>query len=820
MRQILCFICLLFLKQVVFSQNYVLSGVISDANEKLPFATVIVKGTKFTTISNVDGEYKLTLPAGNYEIIFQYIGYARKVEKISLNASAVLNINLVPDGISLKEVEINAGEDPANPVIRSALRKRRYYLEQIESYSCKAYIKGLQKIEETPKNMATLIQLAGGEASDTAYFKGVIYLSESVSSYYYRKPDEEKEIMESSKVSGDNRSFSFNKLAEMKINFYKNQIDLYNLSDRSMTSPLNENAFLFYKYYLQGIITDEGKKIYKIKVVPKRSNDPCFSGMIYIQDSTWRITSADFLLTKANKIKFVDTLYIKQQHTSIIGDSIWLPLNLSFGFDFKAFGFKGTGYFNANLSDYELNPQIGKDFFKNETLKVEEDANKKDSVYWNQLRKIPLTQEEKNDYREKDSLFKIRESVVYKDSMDHVRNRINVRDIFLGYTYIRSNKKMSVSFPGIVTDAVQYNTVEGLNISYKFSATRTFENFSRKTIQGKIRYGFANLLWGAELGYTHFYKPKRFSSYGFKIKSITEQYNRNEPIIPVLNSVYSLFVNENYMKLYRESGFELNYFSEIENGLYFSGKLSYMQRDALQNSSNVLIIDDTKKLYSSNNPQNPSDDSPAFSTHNALTGEFSLLIRFKQKYYTLPYQKIITGSKYPKVNFNYRAGIPTLYSLVHFHMLSLSVYDELKLGLLGRFGFRAKGGKFLSSKNMYFMDYKHFMGNQTIYTVNDYLNCFRLLPYYTYSTNNWYLEGHAEHHFLGLLTDKLPLIKLLDAEEVVGFHYLSNNLLSSYMEINFGLEKIFKVLRMDYTLAFNSKTQLTQGFTFGIHLNL
>jgi hypothetical protein len=820
MRQILIIIHLIFLSASFSAQNYILSGKISDQNENLPFATILVKGTTFNTISNVDGEYALKLPGGTYEIIFQYIGYARKSEQVILDKNKTLNVNLSPDGISLKEVEIKAGEDPAYPILRQAIKKRKYYLNQLESYSCKAYIKGLQKINTTPKNMSTLVKLAGGELSDTSYFKGVIYLSESVSKYYYQAPDDEKEIMESSKVSGDNRSFSFNKLAEMKINFYKNQIDLYNLSDRSMTSPLNDNAFLFYRYFLQGKITNEGKTIYKIKVVPKRDNDPCFAGMIYIQDSSWRITSVDFLLTKATKIKFVDTLYIKQLHTPVLEDSIWLPLNLSFGFDFKAFGFKGTGYFNANLSEYEINPILPEGFFKNETLKVDDQANKKDSAYWNAIRKIPLTQEETNDYREKDSLFKIRNTDTYKDSMDHVRNRLKWRDVFLGYTFKKTKSNFNVTVPGLITDGLQYNTIEGLNLSYKFSASKTYKDLKRYNISGKVRYGFANYLWGGELGFNYLFRQKKFSSIGFKLKSITEQFNRQEPIMPVLNSIYTLFENENYMKLFKESGMELNYFSELINGIYFYGNINYMQRDPLKNSTNLLISDDKSQQFTSNDPQNPNTEDSAFVSNSAFTSEFSFFFRFKQKYYTLPNQKIITGSKYPRFGISYRGAFTVFNTNVNYHLISLSISDELKLGLIGRFGFRLKGGSFLSAKSTYFMDYKHFMGNQTIYSTTDYLNSFRLLPYYTYSTNKWYLEGHAEHHFLGLMMDKVPLLKKLGAQEIVGVHYLSNDFLDYYCELNFGLEKVLRVLRFDYVLAYSSDNKLRQGFTFGINLSL
>jgi hypothetical protein len=47
----------------------------------------------------------------------------------------------------------------------------------------------------------------------------------------------------------------------------------------------------------------------KIEITPKRKTDPCFRGVIYIQENTWRVHSADVYLTKDAKIDFVDTLF-------------------------------------------------------------------------------------------------------------------------------------------------------------------------------------------------------------------------------------------------------------------------------------------------------------------------------------------------------------------------------------------------------------------------------------------------------------------------------------------------------------------------------
>jgi hypothetical protein len=818
MRQITTYL-IIFISLTFNAQTYILSGKISDKNEALPFATILVKGTTNGTNSNINGLYTLKLPAGTYEIVYQYVGYSKKTEKIILNADKVKDVNLTADGIALNEVEIKSGEDPAYPIIRKAIKKRKYYLNQINAYTCRAYIKGLQRINQLPKNLAKIMKLTGGAASDTSDMKGVVYLSESESKYHFRKKDDEKEIMFSSKVSGDNKAFSFNQLSDMKVNFYNNLVELGNLSDRPFTSPLNENAFIFYKYYLLGKITGDGKTINKIKVVPKRKGDPCFSGVIYIQDSTWRITSVDLLLTKEAKIDFVDTLVIKQLHSPVEADSVWMPVTLNFEFGFKAFGFKGNGYFNANIKEYDLKPSFPKKFFKNEVLKVEEDANKRDSVYWQTNRAVPLTREEINDYREKDSIAKIRDTDKYKDSIDRRTNKLEFSELFMGYTYNNTKKKFSVQLPGIITYGVQYNTVEGLNLSYKFNMEKSYEDYKYFFVNGRMRYGFSNKLWGGELGANYLFKPEKFSRFGIKFKSIIEQYNQLDPISPLVNSIYTLLLNRNYMKAFKETGVELNYFTELTNGIYFNTLLKYVERDALKNTTDLLLIDDKNILFTSNNPRPDVTHDSLFITNNALTAEISFSFRFKQKYYTLPHRKIISGSKYPRLSLIYKKAFPYLNTTANYDLASAVISDNVKLGLFGNFGFKLRGGGFLNTQKLLFMDFKYFLGNQTIFNTNDYLGSFRLLPYYTFSADQWYAEAHGEHHFNGFIINKIPLLKKLKIQEVVGGHFLSSNKLKYYYEVNFGIEKIFKVVRFDYVLGYAPNTKFTTGFTFGINLS-
>ncbi|MGZ3861785.1 MAG: DUF5686 and carboxypeptidase regulatory-like domain-containing protein [Bacteroidia bacterium] len=800
----------------VFSQAFILSGkVIDERSEPLPFASVFIKGTTMGTNTNADGNYTLKLDPGDYQVVYQYIGYKKVIKPVKISGNSTQNVTLTADSYQLSEVTVKAGEDPAYPIIRKAIRKRKFYLNQVDAYSCRAYIKGLQRLKQMPKNLGKFLKITSGDNPLDSSLLGVIYLSESESKYYLQKPNEEKEVMFSSRVSGNNRAFSFNQLSDMKFNFYENLIYIDDLSDRPFISPINENAMLSYRYKLLGTTMEEGRLINKIQVIPKRNTDPSFHGVIYIQDSTWRIHSADLYLTKEEKIRFVDTLKIRQMHAPVKGDSIWMPISMNFGFYFGIFGFVGDGVYSAVISDYEINPVFPKGFFKNEMLKVEDLANKKDTSYWKENRPIPLTQEEMNDYRKKDSLAKIKDSKPYKDSIDKRANRFKVQSLFMGYNYQNTYKKFKLSTTGIINSGVQYNTVEGVNASMNFNFEKNYEDFRKHEVNAGARYGFSNYLWGGFAKWTYVQNPKKFQYFMFSGQSMVQQFNAGNPIPPFVNSVYTLLANDNFMKLYRKSSGGFNYRRELINGLMFYGAAEYAERQSLVNTSPYLIRDDTTKLFTSNNPQKPYNDSVAFRTTNSFVAEATFRIRFKQRYYTVPDRKINRGSKYPTIFISYRKAIPLLGAVADYDLAQISVEDDIRLGLFGTFAYRAKGGYFLNNKTMYFMDYKHFNGNQTILANSDYLNSFKLLPYYQYSTNQYYAEAHAEHHFNGFIFNKIPLLKKTKIQEVVGGHFLYTDKLAQYYEVNFGLENIFRVVRIDYVLSYGVNGSLANGFLFG-----
>jgi hypothetical protein len=82
----------------------IVSGKIRDANQvPLPGANILVEGTTIGTVSDMDGNYSITIPSNASHLTFSFIGYQTQTLPIS---SSLMNINLQEDLTSLEEVVV------------------------------------------------------------------------------------------------------------------------------------------------------------------------------------------------------------------------------------------------------------------------------------------------------------------------------------------------------------------------------------------------------------------------------------------------------------------------------------------------------------------------------------------------------------------------------------------------------------------------------------------------------------------------------------------------------------------------------------------
>ena len=136
-------------------------------------------------------------------------------------------------------------------------------------------------------------------------------------------------------------------------------------------------------------------------------------------------------------------------------------------------------------------------------------------------------------------------------------------------------------------------------------------------------------------------------------------------------------------------------------------------------------------------------------------------------------------------------------------------HEKLDCGLWGYGSYSISGGKFFNVKKVYYPEWKHFRGNLAL-VFNPGLKSFHLLDFYTYSTNEYFVESHFEHNFNQYFSNKIPLLRKLKVQELVGGAYLFQPQRGDYVEAYIGLRR--QIFRIDYAMSFNNFGLLDQGF--------
>ena len=127
------FVLLLFIPSVFYAQEkFTLSGFVSDKNngENIIGVNIFCKELKQGVVSNTFGFYSLTLPAGNYEISFSYIGYKTQVYNLNLEKDIQKNIAFDITSFSVGEVQVRA---KANIVEKTETSVIEVPIEQIKT---------------------------------------------------------------------------------------------------------------------------------------------------------------------------------------------------------------------------------------------------------------------------------------------------------------------------------------------------------------------------------------------------------------------------------------------------------------------------------------------------------------------------------------------------------------------------------------------------------------------------------------------------------------------------------------------------------------
>lgn len=805
--------------------------VTDDKGEPLAFTTVYVKGTTIGTAANADAEYNLPLKPGKYNVVCQYMGFQPEVFSVTINGTeeVVHNFRLKEQTLKMKDVVIKANaEDPAYAIIRKTIKRRKFHEEQIREFQTSIYMKSVVRNSSVPDKIFGFkipeadLKDSGGGGADSSKL-GVLYLGEQEADYY-SSGKKERTVIKKLRESGNPNGVGISRLPPV-VSFYSNNVNpLWNMSERGFISPIAEGALNYYKYKYEGEFVQDGYTINKITVTPRRAYEPLFTGTIYIVDGDWAIHSLNLILTKSSNLVGIDTLRIEQTYLPLKKDTWVIKSQVQFPI-LKLLGFGLNINLQAVYDNQKVNEPIPDSIFADKIISSYlSDANDKDTAYWAENRVVPLEEDEKEDYKIKDSIYARYTSPEYRDSMRRRGNKFSPGDIITGgFFHATKEYKSTIRTNSLINGMVTYNVVEGLVVNPKVKTTHRVDSSRYIYTSGAVRYGFGN---------THLNIYERISFKKYDRKWLTRnweagieggkyifQFNQVSTVTPLYNTFTTLAYGKNIMKLYERYTAAAFYTQNFGNGFSWGLKGGFQRRIPLANT--------TLYTWANNNPEKWTPNTPAplvgnlWEEHNAVLVKASISYKPGVRYIQYPKFKSPTNSVWPLFTASYEKGIPNiLNSKTDFDKWRFSVEDYVNMKLFGALEYNLSVGGFLNNKYASLPDMMHVADNELAIAA-PYLAGFQLAPYYQFSNvAPLYGEAHTEYNLNGLLTNKIPFLRRARWNLVVANNTLYINQNNYYTEVSVGIDNlgfsIFRFLRVDVVRGWDNARKQYTGLRIGI----
>lgn len=798
---LLYFICL---PTLTFSQ-WNLSGTISDENNiPIPFANVYIKNnTDLRTQTDENGKYSLQLFDGEYFIIVNLAGYEeRETYVVIANKGAVKDIQLFPIKINeLEEAEISVKRgNPGREIMLKVVKKRDQINPWAYPHSTDVYIKATESIvrkekDSDSKNDRQESDPFEEEQRKMAKLAGNMNIAEIQVTRNYAPPNKVKEIRNAYELRGEDKTLYYTTTVKSNFNFFENLLHLEDLHSTPVMSPISTPGILSYRYRLEAQYEENGRRINKIKIIPRMSSTSTLTGYIYVVDSLWMIQKMDLTMEKGNL--FMYDYFSIHQEFDLQGDSMCVLKEQVLDYGVKYKNQSSTCKTIAQFSNYNFKPNFSARFFNNELSVTTDEAYEKDSLFWKEQRSVSLTKEEQRFILVRDSIHDVLNRKEYLDSIDKVFNKVTfLKVIWFGVEHRNRPKKVQWSINSLAA-ILRPLYPAGPRIAPGFNYFKKWEDQRTLDINTEISYGFLNHDIKGNITGNYLYNP-------FKQARLKFGFDHDFDAIVSYDAITQIYKRSNFIEA---TSLDIGQTQEYVNGLYVDFNFQFCERRSINGYKKLGFLDEVI----------PNDDFKPFEGYQALLGDVTVTYTPGQKYMREPHRKVVLGSKWPSIYAYYQRGIPKLFGSDVDHEYGLvGIYQNFQLGTFGTSSYHVRSGKFLSSKNLKDADFKYQRRSDPIWFSN---------PLYSFQdqdsslpSRDYYIEAHFIHHDNGSIINKIPFMKKTGIGLVVGFGalYVAQYNWKHY-EVLGGIERNFKFskrrLRIGLYAVFSDGNHITPRWT-------
>ena len=799
MKRLIVAIIILSIVVVVRGQVRLVSGTVSDAKTKepIPFASVFVKGTTLGTMTDTLGIFEFELP--NDSISVSAIGFKPTTVKVK-NPKNKVEISLQPDVTELEEVKVLPSDHRVRWILRKAIKNKKVNNpEKYDRYAYEKYSKwdyNLNHVEKSLMKARTFKkhQHLFKQAKDSSFYLPVYFSEQVVFNEFQRKPLLEKSTVLADKTSGigalDNLEVSgYTSGLDITVNYYDNYLKLY---EQNFVSPIADNGRFYYRYYLEDSVMVNDTKHFKVTFYPKRKGENVFQGYMMVDEERFAIQKIDATISGGNQLNFIKDLHIQAAY-QLLNDSVpfykentisavfdYLPIRGDTAKDRLELSFREY----SSFSKVRINPLRDIEFAaKNisyESVK-ERGYNKRDSVFWQNIRHQKLTEDDLDKYATIDSLNQVPNVKLANDMVE------------MGMTGYFDVGKFEL---GPYTEFVKFNKIEGTRI---FFGGRTSEEISE------------NWMFYGGLGYgTNTERLNGYGGVGYKLPTVErkvfklsydDNYIRmgeNRKILFLYenmltpsetNLVSTLFSRDEFDELFRQQNLGLSYEHEWRTGISTTFSSNYYKQFS-------------PEYYPFLYRGVPVGDVSAYEAG------VSLRLSWKEKYIDKGYRRLYMGSDHPIINFSLKggrvsyAGREDWYGKVHATYKHKQYFGQTYLN------YALEAGKIFGTLPYTMLEVPR--GNETY---GYYRYDFNMINYLEF-VHDQYFHTFVEYHMNGFFFNRMPLLKRLGLREVVSAKTMMGSLSDkqheglslpigtrsvegTYVELGAGLENVLRFFRIE-----------------------
>jgi len=685
LRLLLLFCCLL-ITAPIFAQ-YQLKGVVVDAEngQPLPFVNIVMNDSRSGTTTDVDGKFSLSSTTPIQQLRFSYVGYQPLI--LEPDKQSELRIQLKRKNLTLTQIEVVAGDNPAHRIIRTATANRDYNdPEKLSGFRYTAYNKFIVTIDTGEQLVDTIayrkVKTKAGSDSivldSTLYDMGQffkkrdLFLTESVSQRIFRSPDLSNEKVIASRTSGF-KSPDFVLLSSQlqSFSFYKDYIEI--LQTRYL-NPLAPGSTSRYFFHIEDTTYHGTDTVYIISFKPaKGKNFTGMQGLLYINTRGYALENV--LARPADSLESM-SIAIRQQY-KLIGGQKWFPEQLHTDIQLTSINLMGVvpvAYGRSYLRDIELEPVLRRRDIGLNGVEIDPSAHEQPAQFWESYRVEGNENRDQETYRYIDSLSAAANlERRLKWAMALTTGRLPIGPIDLR-----------------LNEMLQANRYEGLRLGLSVATNDKLSRYFSLGAYGAA--GTSDRQWKYGANADIYFDRQKNWSLTFQHKNDLEEsggYSFFSPQTALISQdserLWSIF-RQYFDRNQRENEVKLQFL----NQQYFSGfvglrsvykvQTPWFRYRLLDASPATAVLSDEAKV--------------ALAPSDFQYTEFRLQLRyaFREKYVKTSSQQYGIGTDYPVVFLNYSRGLQIWNGDFSYDRLVMKVEKTLNFRHFGSSNLQLSGG--------------------------------------------------------------------------------------------------------------------------------